>query len=1194
MATDDDGALRLLVKGRGVAGEGSLSLGIASAVGYKSRPLFQSIGKSNGPGVGAAAGSQWSIVTLDAPHEAGTAWDACHAFVAASAGGVELAEPDLVQQWTTPRQADGRSVFALRDGDPHPQKTDFPVDADNFWFRDAQHGQFAEALAALPGDPGPGLRTRIAHLDTGYDPDHKTVPLHITQQRNFVDEKFPNDARDRSDGVFNNLSHGTGTLSILAGAPVAPGQGFGCAPHAEIIPVRVANRVVLFRNSAIAQAFDYVHQLCQQEATRVHVVTMSMGGVPSDAWATGINALYEAGVFVVTAAGNNFGNAPAHFIVYPARFDRVVAACGVMADKTPYADLSPILMAGDYGPDSKMTAAIAAYTPNVPWARFGAPEVVDFDGQGTSAATPQVAAAAALWIQKNRAAYDAYPELWMRVEAVRRALFEGADKDPARTGYFGAGRLRAKAALDEPPPAPASLQLQPAATASGAISHILFGLALGAPPSQSSMIELELRQVLVATGLEEKLTTAATPQDKARLVEQLLSSRTLSKNLRAALGDRERPALAPASAAAETPTKRLHLAMALAPKPPRPPVRRLRVFAYDPALQIDIRNYVINDAILEVHWEDDLRPGPVGEYLEVVDVDPSSNCCYAPVDLNHPHVLAQNGLAPSEANPQFHQQMVYAVAMYTIERFERALGRRALWAQRIVRTPDGEFVRRDYVQRLRIYPHALREENAYYSAERMGLLFGYFNARDNDDGTTLPDAQVFCAVSHDIVAHETTHALLDGLHPRYQEATNPDMLAFHEAFADIVALFQHFTMTESLLHQIKQNRGDLTREGPLGELAQQFGSASGLHGALRSFIGRGKRGDYNAFRQQPDPHKLGAVLVSAVFAAFDTIYRARSADLIRLATNGTGILPEGQISHDLAQRLAQEAAKVADQVLNMCIRALDYCPPVDLTFGDYLRAIITADHDLVPDDDRGYRVALISAFRDRGIYPRNVSHLAEDSLLWEAPALVDEERLEIKRLVDELKLDWNLNSDRQSAYQYSRENAAAVWKWLVQKPTLLKAIGFEPKQSNIDLAGMKGDLHEIEVHSVRPSRRTAPNGTTLAMLVVEITQTFRSSPEQTRYRGGCTLLVDLNTNQARYIVSKSLRGATGAKQQRQARERAAVEAAERGLRYVEPGSEGGAETFALLHRSASREAEHGEPSKTASDTISAKAVVTKA
>jgi hypothetical protein len=432
--------------------------------------------------------------------------------------------------------------------------------------------------------------------------------------------------------------------------------------------------------------------------------------------------------------------------------------------------------------------------------------------------------------------------------------------------------------------------------------------------------------------------------------------------------------------------RELHLTLALDPVIPEPTTRRLRVFAYDPSLQTDTVSFGINEAIVDVRWEEDLKPGPVGEYLEIVDVDPGSRCCYAPVDLNHPHLLAEAGLPPSEASPQFHQQMVYAVAMRTIAHFENALGRRALWAPHVLRGPSGKVLKNEFVQRLRIYPHALREENAYYSRDRMALLFGYFNARPDDTGATMPGSRVFCAVSHDIVAHETTHALLDGVHPRYREATNVDVLAFHEAFADIVALFQHFTMPEALLHQIKQNRGDLRTDDLLGGIARQFGQASGMHGSLRSFIG--KKPDPRAYERcaaEGEPHALGAVLVSAVFAAFDTIYRARIADLVRLATNGTGVLPAGQISHDLAGRLTREAAKVAGQVLNMCIRALDYCPPVDLRFGDYLRAIITADYDLVPDDSRGYRVAFISAFRDRGIFPTNVRHLAVDSLVWETP-----------------------------------------------------------------------------------------------------------------------------------------------------------------------------------------------------------------
>ena len=210
----------------------------------------------------------------------------------------------------------------------------------------------------------------------------------------------------------------------------------------------------------------------------------------------------------------------------------------------------------------------------------------------------------------------------------------------------------------------------------------------------------------------------------------------------------------------------LHLRLAQNPQPPPPSSRRLRIFAYDPSLQTDPKNFQINEVTVEVSWEPNLAPGPIGEYIEVIDVDPASKCCYAPVDLDHKHILVESGLQPSEANPQFHQQMVYAVAMRTIDYFERALGRRALWAERLVRGADHNVVKSRYVPKLRIYPHALREQNAFYSRERMALLFGYFDADGVDDGTVLPGARVFCAVSHDIVAHETTHALLDGLHPR--------------------------------------------------------------------------------------------------------------------------------------------------------------------------------------------------------------------------------------------------------------------------------------------------------------------------------------------------------------------------------------------------------------------------------------------
>ena len=88
---------------------------------------------------------------------------------------------------------------------------------------------------------------------------------------------------------------------------------------------------------------------------------------------------------------------------------------------------------------------------------------------------------------------------------------------------------------------------------------------------------------------------------------------------------------------------------------------------------------VENQVPLRVRWEEDLRPGPIGEYVEVIDCDPASRSFYASVDLNDPALLAQDGLPPAEGVPQFHQQMVYALVMTTVQQFEWALGRVVLW-----------------------------------------------------------------------------------------------------------------------------------------------------------------------------------------------------------------------------------------------------------------------------------------------------------------------------------------------------------------------------------------------------------------------------------------------------------------------------------------------------------------------------------
>lgn len=449
----------------------------------------------------------------------------------------------------------------------------------------------------------------------------------------------------------------------------------------------------------------------------------------------------------------------------------------------------------------------------------------------------------------------------------------------------------------------------------------------------------------------------------------------------------------------------------------RPP-RRLNVFAFDPSTARSFANRNARTVKITLPYELDppdlSKPflGPQGNYVEVVDFDPASGAFYAPVDLNDDAVMHNDGLTPSSENPQFHQQMVYAVSMNTIAAFEDALGRSIQWVptERKTTTKDkGTQWSYEFTRRLRIYPHALRDANAYYHPDKKALLFGYFTAGENSTGAPA-GTTVFTCLSHDIIVHETVHAILDGLHPSFAEDANPDMRALHEAFADIVALFQLFSFPTVLEEQIAKTRGDLSRQNLLGELAQEFGQSVGRGCALRDFLGQAnehgvweaKEPDPSALQNASGPHARGAVLVAAVFRAFLTIYKTRVGDLFRIASNGSGVLRDGTIDPDLKRRLAAEAAQCARRVMRICIRAMDYTPPVNVSFGDYLRAIITADRDLFPEDAQGYRAAFIEAFASWGILPDGINSISEPALCWPTLDIAEADRQALNGISEDL------------------------------------------------------------------------------------------------------------------------------------------------------------------------------------------------
>jgi hypothetical protein len=376
--------------------------------------------------------------------------------------------------------------------------------------------------------------------------------------------------------------------------------------------------------------------------------------------------------------------------------------------------------------------------------------------------------------------------------------------------------------------------------------------------------------------------------------------------------------------------------------------RQMVVVAQDPTVQ---RNDKIVTSIVPIPYEE-LEPGPVGHRAHVVDYDSTTQTMYDPITVPDQGTNKKVSDSRIRSDPGFHATNVYALVMRTLARFENALGRRVGWG-----FP---------AHQLKLVPHAFEEANAFYSRESEALLFGYYHG---GDGPT------FMCTSHDIVVHETAHALLDGLRNRFMQPSSPDQAAFHEGFADIVALLSVFSLEEVLEHLLdddSKSLAGLIRKTAVSRDALKRSVLLGLASAIDPSADLGR---VNALRRSvelaPDkkvlslqeflePHRRGEVLVAATMGAFLEVWTRRLDAL-------------GSIDGDFVdrRRVAEEGANVADVLLTAAIRAIDYTPPVHIDFPKYLSAMLTADLELRgPSDSRyGLRDSLKRWFGNYGIQP---------------------------------------------------------------------------------------------------------------------------------------------------------------------------------------------------------------------------------
>lgn len=236
------------------------------------------------------------------------------------------------------------------------------------------------------------------------------------------------DPTDPLDPDTANPGHGTATASVAVSRE--NGAIAGAAPAARLVPIRCVQDVKIWNGAPVAAAVEH--------AVRVgcHVVTMSLGGLPSRALEAAIEQAVGKDVIVMAAAGNCV-----RLVVYPARYPTVLAVAGTNIDDEPWRGSSR-------GPAVDISApAELVWRAEKP--SLTSPVDGVSGGQGTSFAVALVAGAAALWLAHHGrdAVIAEARSRGVSVQALFRSALQASARVPANWDgdEMGSGILDAAA-----------------------------------------------------------------------------------------------------------------------------------------------------------------------------------------------------------------------------------------------------------------------------------------------------------------------------------------------------------------------------------------------------------------------------------------------------------------------------------------------------------------------------------------------------------------------------------------------------------------------------------------------------------------------------------------------------------------------------------------------------------------------------
>jgi hypothetical protein len=228
---------------------------------------------------------------------------------------------------------------------------------------------------------------------------------------------------------------------------------------------------------------------------------------------------------------------------------------------------------------------------------------------------------------------------------------------------------------------------------------------------------------------------------------------------------------------------------------------------------------------------------------------------------------------------------------------------------------------------IQVLPRAGVTMNAYYSRSQKSIKFFYFDP----PGTTPGSRTTYTCRSLDIVAHETGHAILDGLKPNWLLANNPPQTGgLHESFGDLTAMFLVLSQLDQVEAVIAQTKSNLHDKSFLSDLAEEFGNALGRTNGLRN-----ADNDLRLSEVGTEVHAISQVFTGAIYDILADIFALERNPALR----------------DDAAVLAQ----VSNYVMSLVLRAIIMAPNQAATYAHVAnRMLQIAQADRKPAQYRNF------------------------------------------------------------------------------------------------------------------------------------------------------------------------------------------------------------------------------------------------